>query len=58
MTNSHSVITVGPMIVRTREASVGSPTDAWIVWGALIGSCCDLVLMQHPTEQVLSPNLH
>src|SRR6266536_5646562 len=27
--SSHSVMTVGPMIVRTREAPVGSPTYAW-----------------------------
>jgi hypothetical protein len=27
--NSHSVITVGPKIVRTRDAVVGSPKSAW-----------------------------
>src|SRR5918996_356720 len=31
MTSNHSVMIVGPMMVSTREASVGSPTDAWIV---------------------------
>jgi hypothetical protein len=30
MISSQIVMTVGPMIVRTREASVGSPTAAWM----------------------------
>jgi hypothetical protein len=29
-TSSHSVITVGPKIVRTLEASVGSAVNAWL----------------------------
>ena len=28
ITNNHSVMTVGPMIVKIRDASVGSPTNA------------------------------
>jgi hypothetical protein len=35
MISSQIVMTVGPMIVRTRDASVGSPTAAWITPAAM-----------------------
>jgi hypothetical protein len=35
MISSQIVMTVGPMMVRTREASVGSPTAAWMTPAAI-----------------------